>query len=55
MDPRVYLIIAGLAGLFWVGEQTVKGIKKLDHDAMHHLTRTHKGTKSTAATPQEQK
>lgn len=35
MDPRILLILAILAGGYWVGEQAVAGIKKVDRAVAH--------------------
>lgn len=35
MDPRIWLIAAVLAGGYYVGEQAVAGIKKIDRAVAH--------------------
>jgi hypothetical protein len=42
MDPRLLLIVAAFAATYWVGEEAVKGIKKVDHKVCHVITLGHK-------------
>lgn len=44
VDPRVILIAAGIYGLFWLGGESIKGVRWVKHhvqSAVHHVLHPH--------------